>query len=124
MKRTRSIAVLLVLLVCAAAWAADAPTPILPAQFAGWQLTDSVTKSTDPSAADTANAPVLKEYGFQRLEKATYTRDDGRKLAIKAAVFADASGAYGAFTAAPTHISAEGGVPEEHGEIYPRSGHA
>ena len=98
MKRTRSIAVLLVLLVCAAAGAADAPTPILPAQFAGWQLTDSATKSTDPSVADTANGPVLKEYGFQRLEKATYTRDDGRKLAIKAAVFADASGAYGAFT--------------------------
>ena len=44
------------------------------------------------------NAPVLKEYGFQRLEKAAYTRDDGRNLVIKAAVFADASGAYGAFT--------------------------
>jgi hypothetical protein len=48
--------------------------------------------------ADATNAPVLKEYGFQRLEKAAYTRDDGRNLTIKAAVFADASGAYGAFT--------------------------
>ena len=48
--------------------------------------------------ADEANATVLKEYGFQRLEKATYTRDDGRKLDIKAAAFDDASGAYGAFT--------------------------
>ncbi len=54
--------------------------------------------SADPAAADTANAPVLKEYGFQRLEKAAYTRDDGRNLVIKAAVFTDASGAYGAFT--------------------------
>jgi hypothetical protein len=44
------------------------------------------------------NAAVLKEYGFVRLEKAGYTRDDGRNLTIKAAVFEDASGAYGAFT--------------------------
>ena len=98
MNRIRPIAVLLVLLVCAAAWAVEAPTPILPIQFAGWQVKDSVVKSTDPSTADAANSPVLREYGFQRLEKATYTRDDGRKLDIKAAVFADASGAYGAFT--------------------------
>ncbi len=33
-----------------------------------------------------------------RLEKAAYTRDDGRNLVIRAAVFEDASGAYGAFT--------------------------
>ncbi|MFY9560581.1 MAG: DUF6599 family protein [Terriglobales bacterium] len=100
MNRTRPIAVLLVLFVCAAALAAEplAPAPILPAQFAGWQVKDSFIKSSDPAVADEANAPVLQEYGFQRLEKATYTRDDGRKLAIKAAVFADASGAYGAFT--------------------------
>jgi hypothetical protein len=54
--------------------------------------------SADPSSADQANAPVLSEYGFQHLDKAVYTRDDGRNLTIKAAVFADASGAYGAFT--------------------------
>jgi hypothetical protein len=58
----------------------------------------AVARSADPAVADAANAPVLKEYGFQRLEKAAYTRDDGRNLTIKAAVFADASGAYGAFT--------------------------
>jgi hypothetical protein len=104
MNRIRPIPVLLVLLVCAAAWAADAPVPVLPSQFAGWQVKDSVTKSTDPAVADSANAPVLQEYGFQRLEKATYARDDGRKLAIKAAVFTDASGAYGAFTYYKTPI--------------------
>jgi len=104
MNRTRPIAVLLVLLVCAAAWAAEATLPVLPGQFAGWQMKDSVTKSTDPSVADTADAPVLREYGFQRLEKATYARDDGRTLAVKAAVFADASGAYGAFTYYKTPI--------------------
>jgi uncharacterized protein DUF6599 len=92
------------LLMCAAALTAQTtapaptPAPLLPQQFAGWQLKDTVTKSADPAAADETNAPVLKEYGFQRLEKATYTRDDGRTLEIKAAAFDDASGAYGAFT--------------------------
>lgn len=77
---------------------ASPPAPVLPQQFAGWQVKDSVTKSSDPVVADEVNVPVLKEYGFERLEKATYIRDDGRKLDIKAAVFDDASGAYGAFT--------------------------
>src|SRR6266536_455607 len=86
--------------LCAATLTAQAPAPapLLPQQFAGWQLKDTVTKSADPAAADETNAPVLKEYGFRRLEKAAYTRDDGRKLEIKAAAFDDASGAYGAFT--------------------------
>jgi len=44
------------------------------------------------------NAALLKEYGFTNLQSATYTRDDGRKLTIKAAIFPDVSGAYGAFT--------------------------
>ena len=74
------------------------PTAVLPSEFAGWQVKGVVAKSDDPAAADAVNAPVLKEYGFQRLEKAAYTRDDGRNLVIKAAVFGDASGAYGAFT--------------------------
>jgi hypothetical protein len=80
------------------AWAAGAPADVLPHEFAGWQVKGDVTKSDDPAAADAVNAPVLKEYGFVRLEKAAYTRDDGRNLTIRAAVFADASGAYGAFT--------------------------
>jgi len=71
---------------------------VLPVEFAGWQMKGAVSRSEDPAAADAANAPVLTEYGFQRLDKAAYTRDDGRNLTIKAAVFADASGAYGAFT--------------------------
>jgi hypothetical protein len=75
-----------------------ASTPVLPTEFAGWQVKGDVASSDDPSSADAANAPVLKEYGFVRLEKAAYTRDDGRNLTIRAAVFEDASGAYGAFT--------------------------
>jgi len=102
-------------LFCAAAFAAEPPapgavssavvsstvvssTPVLPTEFAGWQVKGAVARSDDPAAADAVNAPVLKEYGFVRLEKAAYTRDDGRNLAIRAAVFEDASGAYGAFT--------------------------
>ena len=71
---------------------------VLPTQFSGWQINGSAAKSTDAGVADPANAVVLKEYGFQRFEKADYRRDDGRKLAVKAAMFEDASGAYGAFT--------------------------
>ncbi len=62
---------------------------VLPTEFAGWQVKGAVARSDDPAAADAANAPVLKEYGFVRLEKAVYTRDDGRNLAIRAAVFED-----------------------------------
>jgi hypothetical protein len=87
------------LVMCAAGRAAGAPAPVsvLPAEFGGWQVSGAVTKSGDATAADPANVAVLKEYGFQRFEKAEYARD-GLKLAIKAAVFEDASGAYGAFT--------------------------
>ncbi len=77
---------------------AAASTPVLPTEFAGWQVKGAVARNDDPAVADAANAPVLKEYGFVRLERAAYVRDDGRNLTIRAAVFEDASGAYGAFT--------------------------
>ncbi|HZP16490.1 MAG TPA: DUF6599 family protein [Terriglobales bacterium] len=75
-----------------------ATTPsILPRSFAGWQVANSQT-SANPAAADSTNAALLKEYGFTGFEAASYTRDDGNKLTVKAARFQDASGAYGAFT--------------------------
>jgi len=108
MKCQRQFSVIILLIVAAVArrsvFAAQKPTPVLspaavlPPQFGGWQLKGDVAKSDDPAAADQTNAPVLKEYGFQHFEKATYTRDDGRSLAVRAAVFDDSSGAYGAFT--------------------------
>jgi hypothetical protein len=71
---------------------------LLPQQFGGWQTQGSPQTSTDPAAADPANAAVLKEYRFSDLASSTYTRDDGRTLKIRAARFADASGAFGAYT--------------------------
>jgi hypothetical protein len=101
MKLPKLITVLILAISMAGfAWASQAApsTSILPKQFGGWQLSDSSRISDDPAIADPANAAVLKEYGFTGFESATYTRDDGRKLALKAARFADASGAYGAYT--------------------------
>jgi hypothetical protein len=74
------------------------PTQLLPDEFGGWQMSGAAHTSTDPAVADPVNAAVLQEYGFNDFESATYTREDGRTLTLKAARFADASGAYGAFT--------------------------
>src|SRR6202451_2609143 len=73
-------------------------TSVLSKEFGGWQMSGSSRTSSDPAVADPVNAAVLKEYGFTGFESATYTRDDGRKLTLKAARFEDASGAYGAYT--------------------------
>src|SRR5579862_9817116 len=82
----------------AASSSSNEASPILPQQFAGWQIRGSVQTSTDAAAADPTNAGVLKEYRFTDFASATYTRDDGRTLKIRAARFADASGAFGAYT--------------------------
>jgi hypothetical protein len=71
---------------------------ILPKQFAGWQIQGAAQTSKDAGAADPTNAALLKEYGFTDFESATYKSDDGRTLKIRAARFADASGAFGAYT--------------------------
>jgi hypothetical protein len=71
---------------------------ILPQQFAGWERQGAVATSTNPAVADPTNAAILKEYGFTDFAAATYTRDDGRTLKIRAARFENASGALGAYT--------------------------
>lgn len=78
--------------------ASPAPAALLPAGFGGWELQGTLKTSSDPNAADPANATVLKEYRFSDLAAGTYTRDDGRTLKIRAARFSDASGAFGAYT--------------------------
>src|ERR1700728_2166439 len=85
---------------------------LLPQQFGGWELQGSSQTSTDPVAADPTNAAVLKEYGFSDLASSTYTRDDGRTLKIRAARFADATGAFGAYT----YYLQPGMAPEEIGD--------
>jgi len=54
--------------------------------------------SADPASVDPTNAIVLKEYRFTDCAVATYTRDDGRTLKVRAARFAGADGAFGAYT--------------------------
>ena len=79
--------------------AADAKsTPILPQGFAGWQVQGTAQTSGDAGIADPANTAILKEFGFSDFASATYRRDDGRTLKVRAARFADASGAFGAYT--------------------------
>jgi len=99
-----SLACLLGMAVAASKPAVQAPAraveqapALLPQQFEGWQMQGSTHTSTDPTSADPTNAAVLKEYRFMDLATATYTRDDGRSLKIRAARFADASGAFGAY---------------------------
>lgn len=106
MKRIRFLSFVLTVLVALSAFpgtslAASKPeahASILPREFGGWQLQGSAETSTDPAVADAANPAVVKEYGFTDFSSGTYTREDGRKLTVRAARFSDASGAYGAFT--------------------------
>jgi hypothetical protein len=100
----RTLALGFSLLLAASTFAAEPPVPkaaslpILPNTFGGWQIKNSVATSTDPAAADPTIPTILKEYGFTDVASGTYTREDGPKLTLRAARFADASGAYGAFT--------------------------
>src|ERR1700760_1993701 len=93
-----SVFLLLALAGIALSQTKSAPQGVLPKTFSGWQLdSQSLKTATDPAAADPADAPVLKEYGFAGVENGSYSRS-GRKMQIKAARFNDASGAYGAYT--------------------------
>lgn len=89
-----------------------APPPILPEAFAGWERSAPVQKGSDPRRLDATSAPVLAEDRFADFEVATYrplesdssgsqaanAKDSPRTLTLRAARFADAEGAYAAFT--------------------------
>jgi hypothetical protein len=70
---------------------------LLPADFAGWTKNGPTETGTTPDAADRANADVLKEYGLKDFAVAHYDHGGG-KATVRAMRFADATGAYGAFT--------------------------
>jgi len=95
----KRLLIVLVLSCCATSWgvAGTSAPALLPAEFAGWQKSAGGRTSKDPAAADAANVGLLREYGFSDVEQAVYTHP-GRTMTVKAARFADASGAYGAFT--------------------------
>jgi hypothetical protein len=76
---------------------ASPTAPILPTDFAGWQLAAPTTTSAAPESADSANADLLKEDGFAQFASATYLRN-GDKFSVHAIRFTDASGAYAAYT--------------------------
>src|SRR5271169_1712679 len=90
-------AVLLCMSLASFAFAAG-DAGLLPKSFAGWTEAAPAQITTDAARADAAYPAVLKEYGFIGSETVTYTREDGRKLTVKAVRFNDATGAYGAFT--------------------------
>ena len=85
---------------------------ILPNSFAGWEISGSVRKGTDADTIDHAQSAALREYGFAGYEIATYTQGT-RKLAVRAARFQDATGAYGAFT----FYRLPGSIPEKIGTL-------
>jgi hypothetical protein len=99
MKRILPMVVLLfaALLAAVAANPKAKPDSLLPASFAGWQRSTPARISANPADADMVNPDLLKEYGFKDFEDTAYGKGN-RRIEIKAIRFADASGAYGAFT--------------------------
>ncbi len=75
-----------------------APKPLLPAAFDGWVQSGQPTLTTDPATVDPASTAALKEYDFSFGEIATYKRDAGETVTLRALRFEDTSGAYGAYS--------------------------
>lgn len=95
MRYIRNLALLL--LAAASLAVAQGRPGLLPAEFAGWRKSLPSRVSTEAAAAEPAHAAVFREFGFTDFEAATYTRG-GRKIEVWAARFADATGAFGAFS--------------------------
>lgn len=77
--------------------AAAQTKPVLPETFAGWEMSGKPANVTDAAQTDPANAQALREYQFMHALTATYKRD-AETLNVKALVFLDASGAFGAYS--------------------------
>lgn len=70
---------------------------LLPSSFSGWKETSASKTGAAPVDADSADADVLNEYGLKDFAQGTYHRGNSR-VNLRAMRFADATGAYGAFT--------------------------
>ncbi len=75
-----------------------APKPLLPTAFDGWVQTGQPKLTSDPAQVDAASVAALKEYDFSYAEIATYKRDAGETVTLRAVRFEDTSGAYGAYS--------------------------
>ncbi len=77
------------------------PAPLLPPAFADWKLSSAAHVATTPEAADAAHAAVLQEDGLTQSATGTYAKAGqtaSQALSVRAFRFADATGAYAAFT--------------------------
>jgi hypothetical protein len=70
---------------------------LLPPGFAAWREMGPSKIGTLSSGVDVANADVLDEYGLKDFAEGMYRRG-GNKVNLRAMRFADATGAYGAYT--------------------------
>jgi hypothetical protein len=77
--------------------ATEMSVPLLPESFAGFELQGKLDKTTAPGTADPANAQVLVEDGFRDFASGSY-KNNVNTVTIRAMRFADASGAYSAYT--------------------------
>ncbi len=73
------------------------PAPLLPERFAGFDLQGKLDKTTAPGTADPSNAQVLVEDGFRDFASGLY-KNDINTVTVRAMRFADATGAYAAYT--------------------------
>ena len=84
--------------------AAPAPSkaaaPLLPPAFGEWHLAAAPRTGASPEAADSANAAVLREDGLTQFAAGTYRAADPKapSVDVRAYRFADATGAFAAFT--------------------------
>lgn len=83
--------------LCATAQNSAPIQALLPGKFSGWTEQAAAKTAAAPADFDPANADVLAEYGLKDSAEDTYRRGD-RKISVRAMHFADATGAYGAFT--------------------------
>jgi len=87
------------------------PAPLLPESFAGFDLQGKLDKTTAPGTADPSNAQVLVEDGFRYFASGSY-KNDVNTVTVRAMRFADATGAYAAYT----FYRIPGMAPEEIGK--------